>query len=307
MTDRVTVGNLRVAQALYDFVTNEALPGTDIDPDSFWAGVDKVVTDLTPENQDLLARARRPAGTGRQVAPPSRHRTPRPGRLQELPRRDRLPACPSRPDFAIDHRRRRRRDRAHRRPAAGGAGDSTPAIALNAANARWGSLYDALYGTDAHPRRRRRRSAAAATTRCAAQGHRLRARASSTSAAPLADGLARDAHRLRHRRTAAGRQLARRIGLATTGLATPAQFVGYQGDAGRADARSCCATTACTSRSRSTAAPHRQRPTPPASSDVRAGGGAHHDHGPARTRSPRSTPTTRCAAYRNWLGLMQGT
>src|SRR3979490_2269244 len=56
MTDRVTVGNLRVAQVLYDFINNEALPGTDIDPDSFWAGVDKVVTDLAPQNQDLLAR-----------------------------------------------------------------------------------------------------------------------------------------------------------------------------------------------------------------------------------------------------------
>src|SRR6201995_1254810 len=56
MTDRVTVGNLRVAQVLYDFVNNEALPGTDIDPDSFWAGVDKVVTDLTPQNQGLLDR-----------------------------------------------------------------------------------------------------------------------------------------------------------------------------------------------------------------------------------------------------------
>ena len=56
MTDRVSVGNLRVARVLYDFVNNEALPGTDIDPDSFWAGVDKVVTDLTPQNQDLLRR-----------------------------------------------------------------------------------------------------------------------------------------------------------------------------------------------------------------------------------------------------------
>src|SRR5881275_115827 len=56
MTDRVSVGNLRVAQVLYDFINNEALPGTDIDPDSFWAGVDKVVADLGPQNQDLLAR-----------------------------------------------------------------------------------------------------------------------------------------------------------------------------------------------------------------------------------------------------------
>src|SRR5271156_601125 len=56
MKDRVSVGNLRVAKVLYDFVNTEALPGTEIDPDSFWAGVDKVVTDLGPQNQDLLAR-----------------------------------------------------------------------------------------------------------------------------------------------------------------------------------------------------------------------------------------------------------
>src|SRR5882724_4347207 len=56
MTDRVTVGNLRVAQVLYDFINNDALPGTDIDPDTFWAGVDKVVTDLGPRNSELLAR-----------------------------------------------------------------------------------------------------------------------------------------------------------------------------------------------------------------------------------------------------------
>ena len=47
MTERVTVGNLRVAPVLYDFVNNEALPGTDIDPDTFWSGVDKVVADLS--------------------------------------------------------------------------------------------------------------------------------------------------------------------------------------------------------------------------------------------------------------------
>ena len=56
MTDRVSVGDLQVARVLYDFITDEALPGTGVDPDSFWAGVDKVVTDLTPKNQELLAR-----------------------------------------------------------------------------------------------------------------------------------------------------------------------------------------------------------------------------------------------------------
>src|SRR6185503_112439 len=56
MTDRVTVGNLRVARVLYDFITDEALPGTGLDADTFWSGVDKVVADLTPRNRELLAR-----------------------------------------------------------------------------------------------------------------------------------------------------------------------------------------------------------------------------------------------------------
>src|SRR3546814_187756 len=56
MTERVTVGNLRVAKVLHDFITTEALPGTGLDPDTFWSGVDKVIADLTPQNQELLAR-----------------------------------------------------------------------------------------------------------------------------------------------------------------------------------------------------------------------------------------------------------
>ena len=58
MTDRVTVGNLRVAKVLHDFVTNEALPGTGLDPDSFWAGVDKVVDRPDPEEPGPAGPAR---------------------------------------------------------------------------------------------------------------------------------------------------------------------------------------------------------------------------------------------------------
>src|SRR5215212_7486699 len=56
MTDRVATGDLHVARELYDFINDEALPGTDIDHDAFWAGVDKVFTDLAPRNSELLAR-----------------------------------------------------------------------------------------------------------------------------------------------------------------------------------------------------------------------------------------------------------
>jgi malate synthase len=149
MTDRVTVGNLRVARVLYDFINNEALPGTDIDPDSFWAGVDKVVTDLAPQNQDLLAfRDELQA----QIDKWHRQRVIEPidveAYKQFLTEIGYLRPEPE--DFTITTT---------------GVDDEitttagpqlvVPVLnarfALNAANARWGSLYDALYGTDVIP------------------------------------------------------------------------------------------------------------------------------------------------------------
>ena len=147
MTDRVSVGNLRVARVLYDFVNNEALPGTDIDPDSFWAGVDKVVTDLGPRNQELLARRDELQA---QIDKWHRHRVIEP--IDPEAYREFLAEIgylqPEPADFTIT---------------TSGVDDeitttagpqlvvpvTNARFALNAANARWGSLYDALYGTDA--------------------------------------------------------------------------------------------------------------------------------------------------------------
>ena len=149
MTDRVTVGNLRVARVLHDFINNEALPGTDIDPDSFWAGVDKVVTDLAPQNQDLLARR---DDLQAQIDKWHRHHVIEPidpeAYKQFLTEIGYLQPEPA--DFTIT---------------TSGVDDEitttagpqlvVPVLnarfALNAANARWGSLYDALYGTDVIP------------------------------------------------------------------------------------------------------------------------------------------------------------
>jgi malate synthase len=146
MTDRVTVGNLRVAQTLYDFVNNEALPGTEIDPDTFWSGVDKVVADLTPKNQDLLARR---DDLQAQIDKWHRHRVLEP--LDQQAYKEFLTEigylAPDPGDFTIT---------------TSGVDDEITStagpqlvvpilnarFALNAANARWGSLYDALYGTD---------------------------------------------------------------------------------------------------------------------------------------------------------------
>ncbi|MDT5007088.1 MAG: malate synthase [Mycobacterium sp.] len=146
MTDRVTVGNLRVAATLYDFVNDEALPGTDIDPDTFWSGVDKVVADLTPKNQDLLARR---DDLQAQIDKWHRHRVIEPldpqaykqflteiGYLQPEP--EPFTITTSGVDEEIS--------------TTAGPQLVVPVLnarfALNAANARWGSLYDALYGTD---------------------------------------------------------------------------------------------------------------------------------------------------------------
>ena len=146
MTDRVVVGNLRVARSLYDFISNEALPGTGIDPESFWAGVDKVVTDLTPRNDALLAR--------------------RDELQQQIDRYHR-----QRVIGGIDPAEYQRflADIGYLLPEPGDFTITTSGVdpeitetagpqlvvpvlnarfALNAANARWGSLYDALYGTD---------------------------------------------------------------------------------------------------------------------------------------------------------------
>lgn len=149
MTDRVSAGNLRVARVLYDFVNDEALPGTDIDPDSFWAGVDKVVTDLTPRNQELL---RRRDELQAQIDKWHRQRVTEPLDIDAY--RDFLIEIgyllPEPEDFTIT---------------TSGVDDEitttagpqlvVPVLnarfALNAANARWGSLYDALYGTDVIP------------------------------------------------------------------------------------------------------------------------------------------------------------
>ena len=143
------MGNLRVAKVLYDFINDEALPGTGIDPDTFWSGVDKVVADLTPRNQDLLARRDELQA---QIDKWHRHRVIEPldpeAYKQFLTEIGYLQPEPA--DFTIT---------------TSGVDDEitttagpqlvVPVLnarfALNAANARWGSLYDALYGTDVIP------------------------------------------------------------------------------------------------------------------------------------------------------------
>ncbi len=226
MTDRVSVGNLRVAQVLYDFINNEALPGTDIDPDSFWAGVDKVVTDLSPQNEDLLARR---DDLQAQIDKYHRQHVIEPldadGYKQFLTEIGYLQPEPD--DFAIG---------------TAGVDDeiTTTAgpqlvvpilnarFALNAANARWGSLYDALYGTDVISEED---GAEKGTSYNKVRGDKVIAYARKflDTAAPLASGEWSQATGLK---IDDGQLLVTLGDDLSTGLATPDQFVGYTGELG---------------------------------------------------------------------------
>lgn len=224
MTDRVSVGNLRVARVLYDFVNNEALPGTDIDPDSFWAGVDKVVTDLTPKNRDLLNRRDELQA---QIDKWHRHRVIEPIDAEAyrqflteigylLPEPDDFTITTSGVDPEIT--------------TTAGPQLVVPVtnarFALNAANARWGSLYDALYGTDVIPETE---GAEQGTTYNKVRGDKVIAYARKflDQAVPLSSGSYADATGFR----VEDGQLVVALAEGTAGLADPGQFAGYTGEA----------------------------------------------------------------------------
>ena len=133
--------------------------------------------------------------------------------------------------------------------------------ALNAANARWGSLYDALYGTDAIPETEARR-AARATTRRAAGKVIAYARGVLDQAAPLGRRrlhAMRQAYAITDGALVVGSQDGGRIGLADPASSSAT------GRRGQRLTPSCWSTTACTSRSASTATTRSARTTRPAS------------------------------------------
>jgi malate synthase len=147
MSDRISVHGLAVARALHDFIANEALPGSGVNPEKFWAGLAVLATRLMPQNKALLAERDR-----LQTAIDAWHKAhsakPIDGDAYAAFLKEIGYLVPEGPDFQI------------------GTQNVDPEIAqiagpqlvvpltnarfaLNALNARWGSLYDALYGTDA--------------------------------------------------------------------------------------------------------------------------------------------------------------
>jgi malate synthase len=224
-TDRVVVGDLRVAQSLYDFITNEALPGTGVDPERFWAGVDKVVADLTPRNQELLARrddlqaqidrwhrqrviGGTDAGEYKQFLTDIGYLLPEPADFTIATSGvDAEITSTAGPQLVVPILNAR--------------------FALNAANARWGSLYDALYGTDVISEEG---GAEKGSGYNRVRGDKViaYARRFLDDVVPLSSGTYNAVTRL----VIADGEL--ELGLAdgdVTGLADPAQFAGYTGEA----------------------------------------------------------------------------
>ncbi len=147
MVERVSVHGLQVARALHDFIAQEALPGSGVDAEKFWSGFAALAVRLMPQNKALLKERDR-----LQAAIDSWHKA-HPARpidagaytayLKEIGY-----LLTEGPDFQIATRN-------VDPEIAEIAGPqlvvplTNARFALNAVNARWGSLYDALYGTDA--------------------------------------------------------------------------------------------------------------------------------------------------------------
>ena len=146
MTDYVKVGALQVAKVLFEFINQKAIPGTGVEVNNFWANLEKLINDLAPKNRellstrDLLQKKIDEYHTDRKdlAHSPSEYKSflkdigylvPEPEEvLIKTNNVDAEIALTAGPQLVVPVMNAR--------------------YALNAANARWGSLYDALYGTD---------------------------------------------------------------------------------------------------------------------------------------------------------------
>ncbi len=225
MTARTQIHGLQVATELADFINTQVLPGTGVDQAAFWSGFNSIVADLAPKNAALLAERDR-----LQTELDAWH-TAHPGPISDMPA---YRAFLEQIGYLV--------------PVPAQVGATTANVdaelalqagpqlvvpilnaryALNAANARWGSLYDALYGTDAIPDAD---GAEKGRGYNPVRGAKViaYARAVLDNAAPLVNA----SHvRATGYAVEAGQLVVSMPGGVVTGLENPAQLVGYTGDA----------------------------------------------------------------------------
>ncbi|MEO0616007.1 MAG: malate synthase G, partial [Pseudomonadota bacterium] len=299
MTDRVDRHGLSVDAAFDAFITDRALPGTGIDADTFFAALAGLVNDLAPRNRELLAerdklqetidqwhreRIGQPhdAAAYKAFLEEIGYLLPQPSPAPQITTANvdtEITAQPG-PQLVVPVMNAR--------------------FALNAANARWGSLYDALYGTDVI-------SEDDGATRAGgynpARGNKVIAWARDflDRAVPLANGSHVDATTYAIRD---GQLIVTVDGDLDTGLAEPAEFVGYRGDV--------TAPSAILLRHNGLHIEIVIDPAHPVGKDDPAGV-ADVVLESAITTIPDCEDSVACVdaedkvgAYRNWLGLMRG-
>lgn len=225
MTDRTSVHGLQVANSLYRFVEDKVLPGTGIDAAAFWKGFDAIVSDLAPRNIALLAerdRLQTELDTWHKANPgPIQNMVAYRSFLEKIGYLVPQPADVKATTANVDDE------------LATQAGPQlvVPILnaryALNAANARWGSLYDALYGTDAIPETD---GAEKGKGYNPVRGAKVIAFARQVldDTAPLASGSHKDSTGYK---VAGGQLVVSLANGSTTGLMDASQFKGYQGNA----------------------------------------------------------------------------
>jgi malate synthase len=225
MTDRIRKGGLQIAAVLHDFVADKAAPGTGIEPDAFWAAFEAILDDLAPRNVALLEQR---VALHAKIDDWHRARKGQPhdasayrAFLEEIGY-----LLPEGGDFKIGTEN----VDAEIAEIAGPqlvVPVNNARYALNASNARRGSLYDALYGTDVIPEDDGRERKFGYNP---ARGKAVMDYAGDVldQAVPLASG----SHKVATEYRVSGGALT--VTLADggeTGLAVPGKFAGYRGDA----------------------------------------------------------------------------
>ena len=228
MTQRTTKHSLQVASNLCDFIESKVLPAVGIKSDKFWKGFDAIVQDLSPKNTALLAERDRiqtemdtwhtanpgPVLSGKPMAAYQKflektgYLVPEPKKLKVTTKNvDAELSTLAGPQLVVPILNAR--------------------YALNAANARWGSLYDALYGTDAISEAGGLQKGPGYNDKRGAEVVR-QGRYLLDQCAPLSKGSHADSTKYS---IAGGKLVVSLKGGASTGLKDAKQFIGYQGAA----------------------------------------------------------------------------